>query len=82
MRESVNFEITLALGAAPEDMAATSTIALAISLQRMAVHCTVVRKLPSVGTLFRTTGICSNKTGILRRNEMTLRLLQLPGPSM
>jgi Ca2+-transporting ATPase len=80
--EMVIFGIALAVAVVPEALPAVVTISLAIGVQRMVRRNALIRRLPAVETLGCVSVICSDKTGTLTKDEMTVRKLLVDGQQL
>lgn len=75
--QMLTMSVSFSIGALPESLPAVVTVAMTLSVQRIAKHNAVVRKLPAVETLGAANVICCDKTGTLTMNEMTVKRLYI-----
>ncbi|BAZ84352.1 cation-translocating P-type ATPase [Dolichospermum compactum] len=82
LKESFIFAIGIIVAFVPEGLLPTVSLALAIGVKRMATQNALVRRLSAVETLSAVTVICTDKTGTLTKNEMTVRQLWIPNTNI
>lgn len=82
LAQALIFSLGMIVAFVPEGLLPTVTLALAMGVQRMAARHALVKRLSAVETLGCTTVICTDKTGTLTQNEMTVRALWLGGRTL